>query len=95
MAKQQRPQMQGYSPKAQPQVSAPKNANTSEPKKKGGLFRRIKEAFSELKKVTWPGFKTAVKKTSAVIAITLFFGVALIAFDALFSWLYQLLMSGI
>ncbi len=64
-------------------------------KKKGGLFRKIKESFAELKKVTWPTFGQTTKKTFAVIAVVLFFGVVVVAFDYGLSWLYKLITSGL
>ena len=64
-------------------------------KKKGGLFRKIKESFAELKKVTWPTFGQTIKKTLAVVAVVLFFGVVVIAFDYGLSWLYKLLTTGL
>ena len=64
-------------------------------KKSSGLFRKIKESFAELKKVTWPTFGQATKKTFAVIAVVLFFGVVVVAFDYGLSWLYKLITSGL
>jgi len=64
-------------------------------KKSGGLFRKIKESFAELKKVTWPTFGQATKKTLAVIAVVLFFGVIVAVFDYGLSWLYKLITSGL
>ncbi len=57
--------------------------------------QRTKETFAELKRVTWPSFKETMKKTGLVIAVVLFFGVALFAIERLLSWLYTLLTSGI
>ncbi len=56
---------------------------------------RTKETIAELKRVTWPTFKETMKKTGLVIAVVLFFGVALFAIERLLSWLYTLLTSGI
>ena len=61
--------------------------------KKGGLFRKLKEAWSELKKVTWPGFSSVVKKTSVVILVVLIFTVVLFGIDYLLGLLYNLFMS--
>ncbi len=61
------------------------------PKKRG----RIKETFSELKKVTWPSFATVVKQTGVVLAIVLVFLVVLMGFDALLGWLYSVLVQGL
>ena len=37
------------------------------------LGRKLKETFSELKRVTWPSFGKAVKATGVVLAIVLIF----------------------
>ena len=62
---------------------------------KVSLGRRIKETGSELKKVSWPSFKEVCKKTGVVIAVVLFFAVALVAFDWLLSLLYNLFIGGL
>jgi len=67
----------------------------AKPKKERKAFRRVRESFSELKKVTWPTFGKAVAKTGAVIAVTLFFAVVLTALDFGLSELYKLLVSGL
>ena len=45
--------------------------------KKPNIFvrmgRKIKEVFSELKKVTWPSFGKVVKSTGAVLAVVIAF----------------------
>ena len=52
--------------------------------KKPNIFvrmgRKIKEVFSELKKVTWPSFGKVVKSTGAVLAVVSAF---LIVFTAI------------
>ena len=52
--------------------------------KKPNIFvrmgRKIKEVFSELKKVTWPSFGKVVKTTGAVLAVVIAF---LIVFTAI------------
>lgn len=63
--------------------------------KKPGIFvrigKKIKEVFSELKKVTWPTFPTVLKQTGVVIAVVLFFLIIIFGFDTLMSFLYSLL----
>ncbi|MBQ3214125.1 MAG: preprotein translocase subunit SecE [Clostridia bacterium] len=61
--------------------------------KKGGLFRKLKEAWSELKKVTWPTFATVVKKTGVVILVVLIFTVVIFGIDYLLGLLYNLFLS--
>ena len=57
-----------------------KNAN-----KKPNLFKRmaakIKDVFSELKKVSWPTFPKVVKQTGIVLGVVLIFLVIITAFD--------------
>ena len=67
----------------------------TKPKKEHKAGKRIRESFSELKKVTWPSFGKALAKTGAVIAVVLFFGVILFGIDRLLSLLYNLLVSGL
>ena len=60
--------------------NAKKNAN-----KKPNIFKRIwlkiKEVFSELKKVTWPTFGKVVKQTGVVIAVVIVFLVVISLMD--------------
>lgn len=60
--------------------------------KKPNIFvrmgRKIKEVFSELKKVTWPSFGKVVKSTGAVLAVVIAF---LVVFGAINSGLGALL----
>ena len=61
-------------------ANASKNKN-----KKPNWFKRvgvkIKETFSELKRVTWPKFGTAVKTTGVVLVIVLAFLVIVTGVD--------------
>lgn len=62
--------------------------------KKPGLFKRLGNFFtkswSELKKVSWPTFKTVLKNTGIVLLVVVFFGVVIYGLDFLFSWLISL-----
>jgi len=53
--------------------------------KKPNFFKRIglkiKDVFSELKRVTWPTFPKIVKQTGIVIVVVLIFLVVITAFD--------------
>lgn len=53
--------------------------------KKPGFFRRlgakIKDVFSELKKVSWPTFPKVVKQTGVVLLVVLVFLIVITAFD--------------
>ena len=59
---------------------------------KPGFFKRmgikIKESFSELKKVSWPSFPKVVKQTGVVLLVVAIFLVIIGAFDF---GLYELL----
>ena len=60
--------------------------------KKPNIFvrmgRKIKEVFSELKKVTWPSFGKVIKSTGAVLAVVIAF---LVVFTAINYGLGELL----
>lgn len=62
---------------------------------KPGFFKRIgmkiKDIFSELKKVSWPSFSTVVKKTGVVLVVVLAFLVVITAFDSGLSALLKLI----
>lgn len=64
-----------------------KNNNKAEvkkqPKKRGKIATFFKEAFSELKKVSWPTFSNVFKTTLVVLGVVAVFLVVLFAFDML------------
>ena len=53
--------------------------------------RKIKETFSELKRVTWPSLPQALKATGVVIVIVLIFLIVITAINFGFSELLELL----
>ncbi len=55
------------------------------PKKRGKIASFFKEAFSELKKVSWPSFSTVFKTTLIVLGVVVVFLVVLLAFDLVLS----------
>lgn len=61
-------------------------------KKPNKIAKSLKDTGNELKKVTWPGFKQVVKQTGIVLAFVLIFGIVLLGFDKLCSWLSGLLV---
>ncbi|MBQ9795945.1 MAG: preprotein translocase subunit SecE [Clostridia bacterium] len=65
--------------------------NTKSSKKTNKKPSKVKGAFSELKKVTWPTFGSVVKKTAVVLSVTLVFLVVIIGIDQLLYLLYNLL----
>lgn len=72
-------------------------AKSKEAVKKPNIFvragKKIKETFSELKKVTWPTFPKILKGTGVVIAVVLIFTVAVTAVDAGLGQLLKLLSN--
>lgn len=67
--------------------------------KKPNIFirmgRKIKEVFSEIKKVTWPSFGKVVKTTCVVLVIVLVFLVVFTAINYGLNSLLGLLSSGL
>ena len=55
--------------------------------KKPNVFKRLGAFFvkswSELKKVSWPSFKTVLKNTGIVLLVVLFFAVIIFGVDAI------------
>ncbi len=66
-------------------------------KKKTNFFKRtwikIKEVFSELKKVTWPTFPKVVKQTGVVIGVVAIFLVVITLMDLGLSAVLDLLLN--
>ncbi len=54
---------------------------------------RVKEIFSELKKVNWPTFKKTCKQTGTVLAVVAVFMLVVLGIDSLLSWLMSLLVG--
>ena len=50
-------------------------AKVKNKEKKPGLGKRLKDVFSELKRVTWPTFPKVVKATGVVLVVVLIFTV--------------------
>lgn len=59
------------------------------------MGRKIKEVFSEIKKVTWPSFGKVVKTTCVVLVIVLVFLVVFTAINYGLNSLLGLLSSGL
>ena len=78
--------------------NAKQQNNVKKEKKKSGkpgFFKRmgmkIKEVFSELKKVDWPSFGKVVKQTGVVLVVVLLFLIVITAFDTGLTELVKLL----
>ncbi len=80
----------GFIPETTEKVEKTDNSKqVKKSKKKSGkpnFFKRIglkiKDVFSELKKVSWPSFPKVVKKTGVVLVVVLAFLVVITAFDS-------------
>ena len=78
----------GFIPETAEKPDKPEKKFKKAKKKSGkpGFFKRlglkIKDVFSELKKVSWPSFSKVVKKTGVVIVVVLAFLVVITAFDS-------------
>ena len=72
-----------------------KKAKKTDKNKKPNIFvrfgRKIKETFSELKRVTWPSFGKALKSTGVVLVIVLIFTVIVTGINSGFSALLELI----
>lgn len=72
--------------------------NIKRPKKSSGdgrKFRRVRETWSELKKVTWPTPGTVVKSTGVVLLVVAIFLLVLLAFDLILRFfVFNPLVSG-
>lgn len=66
-------------------------------KQKEGFFKRtgrkLKEFWSELKKITWPDAKTVAKNTGIVVVVVLAFFLVIWGFDSLMAYLLSLLVG--
>lgn len=54
------------------------------------LWRKIKEVFSELRKVTWPTFGKTLAQTGIVLVVVLFFLVIITGINVGLGELYKL-----
>lgn len=76
---------------------AQKKTKKADKNKKPNIFvrmgRKIKETFSELKRVTWPSFGKALKATGVVLVIVLIFTVITTGVNAGFSALLDLITN--
>lgn len=68
-------------------------AKEKEKGKKPGFGKRIKDVFSELKRVTWPSFGKVVKATCVVVVVVFIFTVVITAINYGLQNLLELLTS--
>lgn len=74
--------------KGSEKVQAKAKNNKKAKKGPNKFVTKIKEIWSELKKVSWPGFKTVCKNTGIVISVVVIFTLVLFGIDRLLSFLY-------
>lgn len=76
----------GFIAKGNPEKADKKEVKKSKKDKKPNFFQKIgakiKDIFSELKKVSWPSFGKVLKETGIVIVVVLIFLVIITAFDS-------------
>ena len=81
----------------QAEKGAEKKSKKVDKNKKPNIFvrmgRKLKETFSELKRVSWPTFPKALKATGVVIGIVLIFTIIVTGVNYGFSELLELLSS--
>ncbi len=75
------------------QVAVKKQPKNKKPNFFQRIGRKIKEVFSEIKKVSWPSFGKVVKQTGVVIGVVLVFLVIITAIDFGLSQLLRLLTN--
>lgn len=71
-------------------------ANKNEVKKANffvRMGRKLKETFSELKRVTWPTFSKVVKSTCVVLVVVVAFLLVVTGINQLLQFLLELLTS--
>ena len=68
------------------EIKAKEAKKSAKKSAKPGFFKRlglkIRDTFSEIKRVTWPNFPKVVKKTGVVLVVVLAFLVVITAFDS-------------
>lgn len=69
-------------------AKAKKQAKENKPKR-----HRVKEIFSELKKVNWPSFKQTCKQTGTVLVVVAIFMVVVLGIDLFLSWIMSLMIG--
>ena len=75
------------------QVAVKKQPKNKKPNFFQRIGRKIKEVFSEIKKVSWPSFGKVVKQTGIVIGVVLIFLVIITLMDFGLSQLLKLLTN--
>ena len=97
MAKKEKDLQQTEAAKPEKKNDAPRKNPKQDKNKKPNIFvrmgRKIKETFSELKRVTWPTFGKALKATGVVLVIVLIFTVIVTGINYGLAELLDLMVS--
>lgn len=80
-------------PAATTKKTTPKKSAKPAGEEKGGLIGYFKGAWYELKQVQWPTRKATWGMTAAMLAYTAFFVVLILLLDALFKYLFELMLG--
>ena len=95
MAKKDKTAVESAPAKNAKASAKPAKSEKKDKNKKPNIFvrmgRKLKETFSELKRVTWPTLPKALKATGVVLVIVLIFTVFVTAFNYGFGELLKLL----
>lgn len=66
-------------------------------KSKPGFFKRLAKSFrdmkGEVKKIVWPTKSSIINNTIVVIVVCAVFGICIWGFDAVLSWLVQVVLK--
>ncbi len=57
------------------------------------FFRYLRDSWREIRQVRWPSRKATWKLFFAILIYTLLFGAIIMLLDALFSWLFNLIIG--
>lgn len=68
-----------------------KAKETKKAKEKKPKTSKVKETFSELKKVSWPSFGKTMKQTGSVLVVVFVFMLLILGIDSLVSFLVNLI----
>jgi len=72
----------------------PKKQAKKDTSDKPNKFKQTtKETLNEVKKISWPSFKTVLKQTGIVIAVVVVFALVIFGFDRLLSLAYNALIG--
>jgi preprotein translocase subunit SecE len=86
-AKQQSFRPAGARPMKKQEAAAVEAAKGKSSWRDRGIFRGIRDVFSELRKVSWPSREEVTRLTIAVVIVSVTIGLALGGVDLAFNWL--------